>query len=396
MTWSWRRENEMSDANKGVHVLLSEYETAVAATDRFPESDVTPILLGLFGEVGSIMSMSKKLHREKGAFSAGYIHNVEEEFGDTLWYFTALCRRFKLPLANLFAEAIDSGNYAFQIAANSDPRHPVAQVISTKDLAPLDNVLLRLGKRSAKLLKVEMDADKAKPLLLGFVQVFIEALQAAKVAFSAVLSGNIAKVTGRFLKPPLEALPDFDCTFLPEEQLPRTFEIEITQRPNGRSYLRWHGVFIGDPLSDNIADPDGYRFHDVFHFANAAILHWSPTFRALIKHKRKSNPKVDEAQDSGRAIVIDEGVSAYIFSQAKTLNFFEGQKSVSFDLLKAIQNFVRGYEVEQCPLNLWETAILQGYDVFRQVRQNNGGIVIGDRTDRTVKYRPLPKNTTAS
>ena len=45
---------------------------------------------------------------------------------------------------------------------------------------------------------------------------------------------------------------------------------------------------------------------DVFHFAHAAILHWSPTFRALIRHKRKSNPDIDEAQDSGRAIVIDD------------------------------------------------------------------------------------------
>lgn len=93
--------------------------------------------------------------------------------------------------------------------------------------------------------------------------------------------------------------------------------------------MRWNGVFIGDPLSDNIADRDGYRFHDVFHFANAAVLHWSPTFRALIKHKRKSNQAVDEAQDSGRAIVIDEGLSAYIFSYAKQLDFFQEQNTVS-------------------------------------------------------------------
>jgi hypothetical protein len=71
------------------------------------------------------------------------------------------------------------------------------------------------------------------------------------------------------------------------------------------------------------------------------------------------------------------------------VNFFEGHNSVSFDLLKAIQNFVRGYEVEQCPLNLWENAILQGYDVFRQVRQNDGGIVIGNRDERTIRYQHL-------
>lgn len=379
----------MTSAGKTPHMLLSEYEKAVSPTDRFLDSDVTPILLGLFGEVGSVMSTSKKFHREKGAFAGGYMRDVEEELGDTLWYVAALCRRLKLGLADLFAEVLGSGHYAVQIAANSDPNHPVAQVISSSDLAPLDTVLLRLGEHSAKLLTVEMNAKTAKPLLLDFIVVYIEALQASGVPFSTVLAGNIAKVTGRFLKPALEGLPDFDSGFPVEEQLPRTFEIEITQRPNGRSYLRWQGVFIGDPLSDNIADPDGYRFHDVFHFANAAILHWSPTFRALIKHKRKSEPKIDEAQDSGRAIVVDEGVSAYIFSHAKTLNFFEGQNSVSFDLLKAIQNFVRGYEVEQCPLNLWESAILRGYDVFRQMRQNNGGIVIGNRDDRTIKYRQL-------
>ena len=187
----------------------------------------------------------------------------------------------------------------------------------------------------------------------------------------------------------MEDLPDFDSTFPLEEQLPRTFEIEITQRPNGRSYLRWNGVFLGDPLSDNIVDQDGYRFHDVFHFANAAILHWSPTFRSLIKHKRKSDPKVDETQDSGRAIVVDEGVSAYIFSQAKTLNFFEGHTSVSFDMLEDVSNFVRGYEVEQCPLNLWENAILQGYEVFRHILKHNGGIVVGNRDKRTLEYKSL-------
>ena len=379
----------MTGACKSPHVLLSEYEKAVATTDRFLETDVNPILLGLFGEVGSVMSTCKKLHREKGAFARGYMRDVEEELGDTLWYVAALCRRLKLSLADLFTEVLGSGNYAAHIAANSDPSHPVAQVISASDLAPLDTVLLRLGERSARLLGVDMDAKKAKLLLLDFIVVYIEALQASRVPFSTVLGGNITKVTGRFLKPAAEDLPDFDSMFPSDEQLPRTFEIQVTQRPNGRSYLRWHGVFIGDPLSDNIADPDGYRFHDVFHFANAAILHWSPTFCALIKHKRKSKPEIDEAQDSGRAIVVDEGVSAYIFSHAKTLNFFEGQNSVSFDLLKAIQSFVRGYEVEQCPLHLWENAILQGYDVFRQMRQNNGGIVIGNRDDRTIRYKQL-------
>lgn len=377
----------MNKLSPNTHVMLSDYELAVASTDRFDDAEVIPILLGLFGEVGSVMSTSKKLHREKSAFS-GYMRDVEEEFGDTLWYVTALCRRLQISLSGIFSDVLDGDGFKMSVAANGDPSNPVAKVMSTADLAPLDNILLRLGEQSARLLTLEMDPAKARPLMVKFIRIYIEAVQASNVSFAAVLNRNIAKTRGRFLEPSSDDLPNFDKDFPEEEQLPLEFEIEITQRADGRSYMRWNRVFIGNPLSDNIGDPDGYRFHDVFHFANAAVLHWSPTFRALIKHKRKSRKDIDEAQDSGRAIVIEEGLSAYIFSHAKSLNFFEGQKGVSFDLLKAVQNFVRGYEVEQCPLYLWEKAIMQGYDVFRQIRQNEGGIVIGNRKERTLRYMP--------
>ncbi|WP_415810481.1 nucleoside triphosphate pyrophosphohydrolase family protein [Litorimonas haliclonae] len=371
-----------------MNILLSDYEIAVAPTDRFKKSDITPILFGLFGEVGSVMSASKKRQREESAF-AGYMRDVEEEFGDTLWYVSALCRRFEIDLSKLFLEAINGSGYTLSVIANDDPGSPVAKAVTKADLAPLDILLLRLGKQSANLLSLGDNPTNAKSHLLDFVKLYIDAVQASKVSFAAIVRGNIVKVRGRFLKPSIESLPDFDLNFSEEEQLPRKFRIEITQRANSRSYLRWKGVFIGDPLSDNIGDPDGYRFHDVFHFANAAVLHWSPTFRALIKHKRKSDKDVDEAQDSGRAIVIEEGLTAYIFSYAKTLNLFEGQTSVSFDLLKAVENFVRGYEVEDCPLHLWESAILQGYDVFRKVHEHNGGVIIGDREKRTLSFEPV-------
>jgi hypothetical protein len=70
---------------------------------------------------------------------------------------------------------------------------------------------------------------------------------------------------------------------------PTTWRVDLETPSNARvvaAYFQWNGVFIGDPLTDNIADRDGYRFHDVFHFANAAILHWSPVMRALVRHKR--------------------------------------------------------------------------------------------------------------
>jgi hypothetical protein len=363
----------------------------VAPTDELPSTDLQPVLLGLFGEVGSIMSTAKKFHREKDAY-AGYRHAVEEEFGDALWYFIALCRRVNVRADEILAAAASGEGYVSSVAANDLIESPISHVATPLAAPELDAALLQLGEAAAGLLALRDARGDARTLLLAFADRYLRALNAARVAFAEVVRKNLVKTVGRFLAPDFQNLPDFDRDFPAEEQLPRKFEITIDQRASGRSYLRMNGVFIGDPLTDNILDPDGYRFHDVFHFSHAAILHWSPTFRSLIKHKRKSNPKVDEAQDGGRAVVVEEGLSAWIFARSKELNYFNGQKRLSFDLLKTVKQFISGYEVEACPLSLWEIAILRGYEVFRQVKSNLGGTIVCDRTARTVQYRPLGEN----
>jgi len=368
--------------------FLREYTEAIAPTDRLPQDDLRPVLLGLFGEVGSIMATAKKHRREKEAY-AEYQHAVNEEFGDALWYFATLCRRLGLGIDDTFSNATTAKGYSKGLAASDRHDGPVSQISSIDDLPSLDETLLKLGEAAASLLGVNGPDEQTQKLLRAFSNQYLLALQAAHVTFSQCVRANITKARGRFLDPDPVLLPTFDEDFAEEERLPRHFEIRITQRKSGQSYLQWNGVFIGDPLTDNILNPDGYRFHDVFHFAHAAILHWSPTFRALIKQKRKSARLVDETQDGGRAIVVEEGLTAWIFSRAKNLNFFEGHTSISFDLLKTVHQFVRGYEVEACPLKLWERAILDGYEVFRQVRDNNGGIVVGDRDARTIDYRPI-------
>jgi hypothetical protein len=269
---------------------------------------------------------------------------------------------------------------------NADPDSPPS-------IESVDDILLDLGSAASALLALKEDQRQAPRLLRAFAGAYLQSLETVNISLEQVVQRNLSKVRGRFLDPVFASLPDFDSSFHVDERLPDKFEIMIRQRSDGQSCMQMNGVFIGDPLSDNIRDPDGFRFHDVFHFAHAAILHWSPTFRALIKHKRKSDPAVDEAQDSGRAIVVEEGLTAWLFARAKDLNFFEGQTSVSFDLLKTIEHFVLGYEVEACPLKLWEMAILQGYSVFRQVRDHNGGIIKGDRGSRTLRFEPPPKQT---
>ena len=380
--------NQENKATSKGSMLICDYMQQVGSTDRLPEDNLQPVLMGLFGEVGSIMTTAKKYYREKEVYT-GYQQAVEEEFGDALWYFTALCRRLGIGVDTIISEAANQDGYSKSIAASDLLDGPVSHISSVSASSDLDKTFLNLGEATAALLGISSLDEQTHDLLRKFSDSYLQALQVARVSFAKVVRMNIAKARGRFLDPDPSTLPTFDDNFPDEEKLPLYFEIKINQRKSGRSYLQWNGVFIGDPLTDNIINPDGYRFHDVFHLAHAAILHWSPIFRALIKHKRKSSRKVDEAQDGGRAIVIEEGLTAWIFSCAKHLNFFEGKTSVSFDLLKTVQQFVQGYEVEECPLKLWEQAILEGYKVFRQVRDNNGGILIGDREKRTIEYKPI-------
>jgi NTP pyrophosphatase (non-canonical NTP hydrolase) len=368
-------------------LLLSNYAAEIAATDVLNPNDFSPVLQGLYGEVGGIMATAKKSVREGTAYP-GFKKAAEEEFGDTLWYLAAICRRLQIPLEEIFAEAANHGNFK-NVGAASDINEDTVTFIAVpvNTATSLDATLVRLGQSAAALL----GTTPARADLIDFARTYLDAIHAAELAFSDVARDNLRKVRGAFLEPQVEDLAclDFDSEFGIEEQLPRDFKIRVNQRGSGKSYLQWNGVFIGDPLADNIADRDDYRFHDVFHFAYVAILHWSPVIRALIKHKRKSNPKCDEEQDSGRAIVVEEGLTAWIFSRAKELNFFENQEKVSLGILKTISEFVSGYEVEKCPLKLWEKAILDGYAVFRQLKANQGGWIIGNRIERTIKYMPL-------
>lgn len=372
-----------------VSVSLQQYFKTVSDTDRLPKNDLKPVLMGLFGEVGSIMVPAKKLHREKKAY-VSYQSAVEEEFGDALWYLAALASRLKIDLPSVFSQAVQNDGITKEVAASAIVGAPLVHLYSFDDLGELDSNLIELGESASALLKLKDDISNALELIENFTHKYLCTMQVAEVSFSRVVNGNLAKIRGRFLDYDPALLPIFDQEFEDDERLPDSFEITIKEQKNGRCYLQWNGVFVGDPLTDNISDSDGFRFHDVFHFAHAAVLHWSPTFRGLIKHKRKSVPTVDEAQDSGRAIVVEEGLTAWLFSRAKELDFFANQDGISFDLLKTIQQFVKGYEVEACPLKLWESAILQGYEVFRKVQMHGGGIVIGNRKTRTLTFRQLP------
>ena len=367
---------------------IAEYEATCARSDQLDDDALTSVRLGLFGEVGSLMATSKKYHREGQAYAA-YKDDVVDEFGDALWYFAALCRRLGHSLEELLDVASQGDHEISNLTKGTLTNTPIASVRSFRKQTEIDDLLVTLGQEAANLLSTCCRTEEQRTRLVTFAQVYLCTVHTCRIPLSDVISTNLAKIGSRFLDYDVSKLPDFDANFPEEEQLPKQFRIEFKLRQTGKCYLRWNRVFIGEPLTDNIEDLDYYRFHDVFHCAHAAILHWSPTFRALIRQKRKSDKSVDENQDGGRATVVEEGLTAYIFACAKELDYFKNHKSVSFGLLKTISNFVRGYEVEKCPLKLWEDAILCGYEVFRQLIENEGGVVVGDRESRTIKYESL-------
>ncbi len=176
----------------------------------------------------------------------------------------------------------------------------------------------------------------------------------------------------------------FDDGFPPAERLPRTMEISIAEE-SGIAITTIDGVKFGDPLTDNRYENDGYRFHDICHLSYASILGWSPSLRALLRRKRKSDRKVDEVEDGGRAIVIEEGISAMVFSYAERRNFLEGAESVDYDLLRTIKDMTAHLEVRARTEGEWERAIMKGFDIWRQVKAKGKGQLHADLERGTIE-----------
>lgn len=370
---------------------ISDYLRFVKETDRLPVDDLGPVLHGLFGEVGGLMTAAKKTKREPKTYTA-FDNEVIEEFGDAFWYLCCIAIRLNVDMLDVFRRmaAIDKSVPDVLIGLKGSP---ISLSYTPEGDESFDDVLVSLGQQTGNFLSSEYVSVDSEEKILSFVKTFIRAIYLLDLDFEKIILINTVKVSSRFIRPKNEDLPRFDEKFEEFERLPDNFEIEFVKRTASKQALRWNGVFIGDPLTDSIKDPDGYRFHDVFHFSYASILHWSPTFRALIKHKRKSAPEIDQTQDGGRAIVVEEGLSAWIFNIAKDNNLFANQNSLTFDMLKNVEQIVRGFEVDACPLILWEEAILKGYEVFRLVIKNEGGSIIGNRKSRTLEYvkRRSPK-----
>lgn len=206
-----------------------------------------------------------------------------------------------------------------------------------------------------------------------------------------IATANIAKIADRWRPTPASDIP-FDADRAPAEQLLRwaEFVFTLTADDTGKetSVLTLDGVQVGAAITNASHIADGYCFHDAFHLAYAAVLGWSPVIRSLMKRKRKSDPAIDENEDGGRAIAIEEGIAALVFSYASEHNYLDGKDHIDNALLATITGMVAHLEVSGHRAADWEKAILTGYRVWRELRRRGGGTVLLDLAAQQLEVVP--------
>ena len=208
-----------------------------------------------------------------------------------------------------------------------------------------------------------------------------------RIPLHEVAERNVAKAMAFFSE---GALPSFDSTYPEDERFPRQFEVTFREKRVEKGIvvkISVNGVAVGDPLTDNSKIDDGYRFHDVFHLAFAAVLAWSPVTRAMLKTKRKSNPAVDEVEDGARAMIVEEAVSVFLFNKAPEHNWYRDPKSVDIAVIKTVRQLTAGLEVSRCTAKQWRRAILEGYSAFQGLLANCGGSVVVDLDRQSLTYK---------
>jgi NTP pyrophosphatase (non-canonical NTP hydrolase) len=208
-----------------------------------------------------------------------------------------------------------------------------------------------------------------------------------------VAAASLVKTNDRWRPTPPADRTVFDAGFPAHEQLPRQATLTFTLQPRERdgrtvAVLTHNGQPCGDPLTDASHIDDDYRFHDVFHLAHATVLGWSPVTRFLLGRKRKSNSSTDEAEDGGRAIAIEEGISALVFSYAARHNYFEHVARIDYDLLRTIASMTSHLEVSVLRAADWEQAITTGYAAWRRLRAQGGGTLHLDLDQQTLTVTP--------
>lgn len=431
-------------------MLVSDYDQFVQDTDKSghlpPREQRDIAIYGLASEIGSVAAAIKKQLLNDGGKDGNWNKpnkEIVEELGDVTWYCFALARLANPSKpVNIFIH--DINKLRKEISANDDRAKQIETFIGpdnreeflrlaesfprrTKsmtfdDYQRIAFLTARTEKRklvevciavlyqlSAELFRntlpdCERELNTSLPDrdindVLGEIAWHLAALASIyDLHLGDVAAENMDKVSFRWDRRHATAL--HDANDLPSEKLPRKFEVTFVTIAPGRSQMYWNGRRLGDPLTDNAYEDDGYRFHDVMHLANVAMLGWSPVTRKLMGRKRKSQPKIDEVEDGARAQIVEEAVIKAIHSEGVRLaklrtdndktpsKLFPNSNEIGFRFLKLLRNLVAGLEVEANKYWEWDDAIIAGCAMYHELRTNGQGTVFVDMDERSLTFRP--------
>lgn len=410
--------------------------------DRIDREDIA--IYGLVGEMGALTSaVKRRLIAEKSGVPWNMATDeVVEEIGDAFWYWVLLCQIYQFEPVQILKNNISSvagslnekGGKGELFRKSVGPARSKAfgelysRFMSRCDLTFDDyrevsfltrrtdgkvfvgvclTVLAQLGAEllRGKFPEVEDQINtviqsRTIDNILGEVAWHLAAISGEyKLDLMQVLGENIKKLKRRLDKS--SPTKSHDEQYPNHEHIPRKFDISFVMvgRENSRMYL--NGRRLGDELTDNSYSDDGYRFHDVLHFAVLANLGWSPVIRDLMKKKRKSRPKTDEVEDGARARIVEEAVIKAIHSEGLRVSaprariagghpvpLFSSHSEITFQFLKFIENLTKGLEVERNQYWEWERAMLQASEVFHKLRNEEQGTVRVDLDTRQITFVP--------
>lgn len=434
-------------------MLIKQYAAFVARTDQFTARHAVgradaadPCEIAIFGlasEIGSIVSaMKKEWLNEGGALSSPLAKaELEEELGDAMWYAFALARIedtgdsadiLVADIEHLKSEVTDPSKRGEKIrdvlppddleefldgaevfSQNSRRTLSDYQRLAFKTARTDQHVLLQvcvavLTQLSAQLMRhlfPEIEAklntqlkDRPVGVVLGEIAWHLCAIASLYgIDMNEVGAKNMEKASAR--QNDGRPTPLHDATAPDSQKFPRKLEIEFRSIDAETVEMYWKGERRGDPLRDQYSIKDGYRFHDVIHLANIAVLGWSPVLRDLFRIKREGS--VRQEQDGGRSAVVEELVIKFVHweaaRRAKELHgdlppyerpLFPVGEEIPFSLLKLVRELTSGHEVYKNKYWEWERAIREGYRVFELLKQHRGGFVTVDLESRSLHFKP--------
>ena len=427
----------------------SDYAELVTATDTSvgrPDQQRRDIAIyGVAAEIGSLLSTVKRAiiaaNSVRGLIGARRRLGISEEIGDVLWYVVALSQLsqprisgrniFQDDIRNLHAEISASDPRAVRIEGVLTPEIKLAflkraeafvgeedfgldayqelafltarskgDLLERVCLAVLSQLGTEVLRQTLPPVELELNrkvADRDIAVVLGEIVWHLSAVATLSgLSLGDIAAVNAAKVTGRYRRTTPTPLPDED--YPPHERFPRKLDVGFVSVGRGRSQMYLHGRRLGDNLTDNAAEDDGYRFHDVMHLAFLAKLGWSPVLRKLMGRKRKSSPQTDEVQDGARAQIVEELIIKSIHSEI-TVDLDAawpdaaspttgGTEIVPFRFLSQLSRLASGLEVAGHQPWEWEEAVLEGSRLFQALRRNGSGTVRLDLDARSIAFDP--------